>query len=116
MSALIWCAPSSFCTSFMAAKIGRSGQPVQKPGGRTGTVCDRSGIAGADVLGARWLGSSLGAITAIDATGGAIGPWVTGLLYDQAGSYQLGFGVMTGLITIAFVAAMLVRTPLRPSH
>lgn len=70
----------------------------------------------ADVFGARSLGRILGAITAIDATGGAIGPWVTGLLYDQAGSYQLGFGVMTGLITIAFVAAMLVRTPLRPSH
>ena len=30
--------PSSFSTSFMAAKIGRSGQPVQKPGGRGGTM------------------------------------------------------------------------------
>ena len=29
--------PSSFSTSFMAAKIGRSGQPVQNPGGRGGT-------------------------------------------------------------------------------
>ena len=34
MSALTWCAPSSRSTSFIAEKIGRSGQPVQKPGGR----------------------------------------------------------------------------------
>jgi hypothetical protein len=30
--------PSSCSTSFIAAKIGRSGQPVQNPGGRIGTV------------------------------------------------------------------------------
>src|SRR5215475_7390060 len=34
MSQLTWCAPSSRSTSFMAAKIGRSGQPVQNDGGR----------------------------------------------------------------------------------
>ena len=38
--------PSSFCTSFMAAKIGRSGQPMQKPGGRGGTVLASSLIFG----------------------------------------------------------------------
>ena len=44
MSDAMWCLPSSCSTSFMAAKIGRSGQPVQKPGGRPGTTRDRSGI------------------------------------------------------------------------
>ena len=39
MSALTWCGPNSFSTNFMAAKIGRSGQPVQKPGGRGCTTC-----------------------------------------------------------------------------
>src|SRR5881275_3650767 len=38
ISAAIWCGPSSFSTSFIAEKIGRSGQPVQKPGGRGGTT------------------------------------------------------------------------------
>jgi hypothetical protein len=33
MSAETWCMPSSRSTSFSAEKIGRSGQPVQKPGG-----------------------------------------------------------------------------------
>ena len=44
MSLAMWWAPSSSSTSFVAAKIGRSGQPVQKPGGRTGTTPERSGI------------------------------------------------------------------------
>ena len=37
MSALTWCGPSSRSTSFIAAKIGRSGQPVQNAGGRAWT-------------------------------------------------------------------------------
>ena len=40
MSALTWCGPSSRSTSFIALKIGRSGQPVQKPGGRGWTVSE----------------------------------------------------------------------------
>ena len=36
MSQLMCSGPSSRCSSFMAVKIGRSGQPVQKPGGRGG--------------------------------------------------------------------------------
>jgi MFS family permease len=70
----------------------------------------------ADVFGARSLGKILGAITVIDATGGAIGPWVTGMAYDAVGNYQLGFGIMAVLIGIAFVAAMLVRMPAKPAH
>ncbi len=49
MSALTWCGPSSRSTSFIALKIGRSGQPVQKPGGRACTLSfsgrDGSGAA-----------------------------------------------------------------------
>ena len=36
MSALIWVGPSSRCTSLRALNTGRSGQPVQKAGGRAG--------------------------------------------------------------------------------
>ena len=32
MSALTWCSPVSRSASFMPLKIGRSGQPVQRPG------------------------------------------------------------------------------------
>ena len=44
ISPVIWCLPRSFSTSFIAAKIGLSGQPVQKLGGLIGTVSVRSGI------------------------------------------------------------------------
>ena len=36
MSALMWVGPSSFSRILIALKIGRSGQPVQKPGVRAG--------------------------------------------------------------------------------
>src|SRR5215469_13228637 len=38
ISAATWWGPSCCSTSFMAAKIGRSGHPVQNPGGRGGTT------------------------------------------------------------------------------
>jgi len=65
----------------------------------------------ADVFGPRSLGRILGAITFIDATGGAIGPWATGMAYDASGSYRLGFGLMVLLTGIALACAMLVRAP-----
>ena len=37
MSALIWVGPSSRCISLIAENTGRSGQPVQKVGGRGGS-------------------------------------------------------------------------------
>jgi MFS family permease len=70
----------------------------------------------ADVFGARSLGKILGAITMMDATGGAIGPWVTGMAFDATGNYQFGFGLMSVLVGVAFVASMLVRVPSRPAH
>jgi MFS family permease len=70
----------------------------------------------ADVFGARSLGKILGAITVIDATGGALGPWITGLLFDLHHDYQLSFGLMSVLVTIAFCAAMLIRVPARPAR
>jgi hypothetical protein len=52
MSADTWCGPSSRSTSFIAVKIGRSGHPVQKPGGRLCTT------------GAAWIGMVRGAAEA----------------------------------------------------
>ena len=70
----------------------------------------------ADVFGARSLGRILGAITVLDATGGALGPWITGMLYDASGSYQLGFAVIVGLVAVALIAILLVRLPRQAAH
>jgi hypothetical protein len=60
MSALMWCAPSSCSTSLIALKIGRSGQPVQKPGGRAWTWA--ASVAGAIAAGAIGRSPARGAV------------------------------------------------------
>jgi len=70
----------------------------------------------ADVFGARSIGRILGGITVLDATGGALGPWLTGALFDVSGTYQLSFAVVAVLITASLVAVMLVRLPTRAAH
>ncbi len=70
----------------------------------------------ADVFGARSLGKILGGITVLDATGGALGPWVTGTLFDLSHSYRSAFLVMALLIGVALAAILLVRLPERAAH
>jgi MFS family permease len=70
----------------------------------------------ADVFGARSLGKILGGITVLDATGGALGPWVTGTLFDLSQSYRSAFLVMAVLIAVALAAILLVRLPERAAH
>jgi MFS family permease len=70
----------------------------------------------ADVFGARSLGKILAAINVMDATGGALGPWVTGMLFDVNHDYQFAFGLMSALVATALCAAMLVRVPARPAR
>ncbi len=65
-------------------------------------------VAG-DVFGARSLGRVMGAVTVLDAGGGALGPYLTARLADAHGDYQLGFLGVTGLIGVAFVCAALLR-------
>lgn len=74
--------------------------------------------ATADAFDARSFGRVMGAITVLDAGGGAIGPWITGLLYDRYGSFKVGFGVVAALIGIAILMVVLVgrsaaRAPIR---
>jgi hypothetical protein len=61
----------------------------------------------------------MGAITVLDAGGGALGPWVTALLFERYGqSYGVAFGVIAALIGLAMVMAFLLRIPqvaVRPS-
>ena len=54
MSLATWCSPSSFSTSFIAEKIGRSGQPVQKPAGRIGTSFASTFTASSSALAGRF--------------------------------------------------------------
>ncbi|MGE0453124.1 MAG: MFS transporter [Vicinamibacteria bacterium] len=62
-----------------------------------------------DSFGLKAGGKILGTITVLDALGGGLGPWVTGLLYDRTGSYQSGFMLITGLVAFAFVLGATLR-------
>jgi MFS family permease len=65
-----------------------------------------------DIFGATSLGRVMGAITVLDAGGGALGPWVTALLFERYGqSYGVAFGVIAALIGLAMVMAFLLRIP-----
>jgi MFS family permease len=65
-------------------------------------------VAG-DIFGARSLGRVMGAVTVLDAGGGALGPWVTARLADAAGNYRPGFMVVAGLIALAMLCALLLK-------
>ena len=62
-----------------------------------------------ECFGLRATGKILGTITVLDAIGGGLGIWLTGLLYDKTGSYQVPFTVLVVLIILAMLAATRVR-------
>jgi len=52
-------------------------------------------------FGLKSIGKINGTISILESIGAALGPWLTGLLYDWSGSYRLGFGVISGMLLIA---------------
>lgn len=59
-----------------------------------------------DVFGTRSLGRVMGAITVLDAGGGALGPWVTAAIADGSGSYQTGFVAIALLLVAGLLCAL----------
>jgi MFS family permease len=66
-------------------------------------------LLAADLFGLLALGKILGAINVMDTIGGALGPWLTGVLFEVNKSYVLPFTVITGLLLLATLAASLLR-------
>ena len=62
-------------------------------------------------FGLKAAGKILGTITVLDAIGGGLGIWLTGLMYTWGDSYRLGFSIFCGLIVIALIAIGRVRYP-----
>jgi MFS family permease len=67
-------------------------------------------LLAADYFGVRHLGKILGTITVLDTFGGGLGPFVTGVLYDQSGSYAQPFTIIAVLVSVALVLATRYRT------
>jgi len=64
-----------------------------------------------NIFGTRDAGKILGTITVLDASGGGLGIWLTGVIYDTTGSYELPFLIFAGLIVVALAALTQVRQP-----
>ncbi len=64
-----------------------------------------------DSFGLKAGGKILGTITVLDALGGGLGPWVSGVLFDKTGNYQASFLVVSGLIAVALLIALTLRIP-----
>jgi len=66
-------------------------------------------LLSADLFGLKSLGKILGAINVLDTLGGGLGPVMTAVLFDRTGSFLMSFMVITVLLTIATIAASLLR-------
>jgi sugar phosphate permease len=64
-----------------------------------------------DSFGTRAGGKILGTITVLDALGGGLGIWITGVLFDQTKSYASAFMVIAGLVFLALLAALALQNP-----
>src|SRR5690606_96524 len=81
--------PSSRSTIFMAVKIGRSGQPVQKPAGRAGTSAAR--LVTAAGAGAAETGAGAGACFGLHSSRKLFNTfWMTWAAYSPARGSEIG--------------------------
>lgn len=68
-----------------------------------------------NIFGLKHAGKILGAITVLDALGGASGIFIVAKLQAESGSYQSGFLLCTALIAFAWLCFTQVRFRTRPS-
>jgi len=63
----------------------------------------------AELFGTRAHGALFGLATFVGTIGGALGPVLTGRIFDTTGSYDIAFALLAGLIAIGFVLTLLIR-------
>ena len=61
----------------------------------------------ADLFQGRGYGIIFGTISTLALVGGAVGPWLTGLFYDEAGNYHLAFYVIIGMSILSIMSVWL---------
>ena len=65
------------------------------------------GAIPAEIFQGRHYGAIFGTLMLASITGGAAGPWVTGVLHDETGSYELAFWVALGCSVLSALAIWL---------
>ena len=62
-----------------------------------------------NAFGLKAAGKILGTITVLDAMGGGLGIWLTGVLYETGGSYSIAFKIYVVLIALAMIAMTQIK-------
>jgi MFS family permease len=65
------------------------------------------GAMPAEIFEGRHYGTIFGTLMLSSIAGGAVGPWITGLVYDATGSYDLGFWLAFACSLLAVLAIWL---------
>lgn len=64
-------------------------------------------------FGTHGAGRVLGAVAVLEALGGGLGPWLIGVTFDRTGSYDFGFMLIAGLLTVALVLSLFLPAAAR---
>lgn len=75
-----------------------------------GTIPVRPAIL-ADYFGTKTFGTINGVMSLAQTTGGAIGPWVVGVVVDRTGTYDLGWWISAVVVALAVPAVLLAGPP-----
>jgi MFS family permease len=75
-----------------------------------GTIPVRPAIL-ADYFGTKSFGTLNGIMSLAQTTGGAVGPWVVGVLVDRTGTYDLGWWISAGVVALAIPFVLLAAPP-----
>ncbi len=62
-----------------------------------------------EAFGLKSAGKIGGTISTLESIGGGLGIWLTGLLYDQYGSYSQGFWVVAAFVATSFIISFFIR-------
>jgi MFS family permease len=69
----------------------------------------------AELFGIKSHGTNLGIVFFVGMSGGAVGPIITGRIFDITHSYQISFMIMLGVGILSFILACLIRPLRQPS-
>lgn len=76
-----------------------------------GGIMSLQSLVTARLFGLRAVGVLMGVITLLYTIGCAVGPTVTGYIFDVTGSYSLAFWIATGIALLACILAIIIKMP-----
>jgi len=112
----------SLCLSLIAAGVGVlsiAGSALLAHGyavlfgTSSGMISVLSGTLWARYFGRAHLGKIRGSVVTAMVAGSSVGPFITGIIYDQTGSYRLSLGIFIALLIPAAAAALRAVNPRR---